>query len=242
MAPSSYINAGPSVALGSVSAFVTQMVCGALEKINHMKLSVLSLLTITLAAAPALATDEEKRELGAHEHGHGVLNIAVEKNRISMELDAPGMDIVGFEHKPENDEQKATAQKAEALLREALVLFKVPAGAGCKVTEAKVALESEEEHDHDAGKKDAAAGKNDSTAKPAEKAGEKHEEHEGHNDYNATYVLECAKPASITSIQFDYFKSFAGAKALTVNVVTEKAQNTYEVTSEKPLLDLGGTM
>jgi Protein of unknown function (DUF2796) len=190
-------------------------------------------MTLALASVPAMAAEEEKRELGAHEHGHGVLNIAVEKNRISMELDAPGMDITGFEHKPENDEQKATAQKAEALLREALVLFKVPASAGCKVADAKVAIEAEE--DHDAGKKDA-------SAKPAEKAGEKHEEHEGHNDYNATYVLECAKPSDITSIQFDYFKSFAGAKALTVNVVTEKSQNTYEVTSEKPLLDLGGTM
>ena len=83
-------------------------------------------------------------------------------------------------------------------------------------------------------------------AKPAEKSGEKagveHEEHAGHNDYNVAYVLDCAKPSAITSIQFDYFKSFAGAKALTVNVVSEKAQNSYEVTREKPVLDLGGTM
>ena len=38
----------------------------------------------------------------------------------------------------------------------------------------------------------------------------------------------------MTSIEFDYFKSFAGARKLTVNVVTAKAQNTYEVSRDKP--------
>jgi hypothetical protein len=57
-----------------------------------------------------------------------------------------------------------------------------------------------------------------------------------------TYALDCAKPASLTSITFDYFKAFAGAQRLTVNVVTAKAQNAYEVSRDKPELDLGGMM
>lgn len=211
-----------------------------------MKPLTLSLLALALATAPVFAA-EEKRELGPHEHGHGILNIAVEKNRVSMDLDAPGMDIVGFEHKPESADQKATAAKAEKLLADALVLFKVPASAGCKVTEAKVSIEAEGAHDEDANKKEAVVEPKPTepkvdAAKPAEHAGEEHEEHEGHNDYNVTYVLDCAKPSEITSIQFGYFKSFEGAKALTVNVVSEKAQNSYEVTRDKPMLDLGATM
>jgi Protein of unknown function (DUF2796) len=221
-----------------------------------MKPLTLSLLALTLAAAPVFAA-EEKRELGPHEHGHGILNIAVEKNRVSMDLDVPGMDIVGFEHKPESADQKATAAKAEKLLADALVLFKVPVSAGCKVTEAKVSIEAEGAHDEDANKKEASAEpkptetkapeskapeSKDEKAKSAEHAGEEHEEHEGHNDYNVSYVLDCAKPSEITSIQFGYFKAFEGAKALTVNVVSEKAQNSYEVTRDKPVLDLGATM
>ena len=204
------------------------------EKVIDMRSTTCGLLAVFLAAAPA-ARAEDHRELGPHEHGHGILNIAVEKNRVSMDLDVPGMDVVGFEHTPSTPDQTATAKKAEATLAQALVLFKVPAAAGCKVTEAKVAIEAEEAH--------AEADAKDSAAKPAEiKSGEAAEEHEGHNDYNATYVLECAKPSAITSIQFDYFKLFEGAKALTVNVVSDKAQNSYEVVREKPLLDLGGTM
>jgi Protein of unknown function (DUF2796) len=60
--------------------------------------------TAIVAAVGAIAafpvTAEERRELGAHEHGHSVLNIAIEGDRIEMELMSPGMDIVGFEHAP----------------------------------------------------------------------------------------------------------------------------------------------
>jgi hypothetical protein len=35
---------------------------------------------------------------------------------------------------------------------------------------------------------------------------------------------------------------FAGAHDLTVNVVTAKAQNSYEVSRDKPDLDLAGVM
>jgi hypothetical protein len=206
-----------------------------------MKPVTVSLLALAMTAVPVFAA-EEKRELGPHEHGHGVLNIAVEKNRVSMDLDAPGMDIVGFEHKPESAGDKATAAKAEKLLADALTLFKVPASAGCKVEQAKVSVEAEGAHDEDANKKEDAGGSKDATSKPADKSGVEHEEHEGHNAYNVSYVLECAKPSEISSIQFGYFKSFEGAQALTVNVVSEKAQNSYEVTREKPVLDLGGTM
>ena len=41
---------------------------------------------------------------------------------------------------------------------------------------------------------------------------------------------------------FDYFKLFAGAHDLTVNIVTAKAQNTYNVTRDLPSLDLAGIM
>ena len=49
-------------------------------------------------------------------------------------------------------------------------------------------------------------------------------------------------PSSLTSITFDYFKTYPGAQKLTVNVVTAKAQNKYEVSRDKPELDLAGTM
>jgi hypothetical protein len=197
-----------------------------------MRLTALAVLAAAITAAPAIA-EEERRELGPHEHGHGTLNIAIENNRVSMELEVPGMDIVGFEHAAESKEQKSAVDKATALLKEPLSLFKLPATAGCKVADAKVAIEAEHEHEDEDHEKD------------ADHAKEEHvedEEHEGHNEFHVAYTLDCAKPSSLTSIAFDYFKSFTGANSLTVNVVTAKAQSKYEVNRDKPMLDLGGMM
>jgi hypothetical protein len=205
-----------------------------------MKVTTLTVFAAALAATPALAEDEH-RELGAHEHGHGTLNIAVEKARISMELEVPGMDIVGFEHAAESKDDKAAVDKASKALGEPLKLFKVPEAAGCKVADTKVKIEAEHEDgdkDHDA---KAEEKKGDDHAKEAH-GNHDHEEHEGHNAFHVTYALDCTKPAALTSIAFDYFKSFAGAQALTVNVVTDKAQNKYEVSRDQPNLDLGGIM
>ena len=55
-----------------------------------------------------------------HVHGHGTLNIAIEDKRVSMELEVPGMDIVGFEHAPSTDDQKAAVEKAKARLEKPL--------------------------------------------------------------------------------------------------------------------------
>jgi hypothetical protein len=202
-----------------------------------MRLTSLIIVAAAVAAQPARA-EEEHRELGAHEHGHGTLNIAVEAKRVSLELEVPGMDIVGFEHAAESKTDKAAVETATGTLREPLKLFKVPDAAGCKVAEAKVEVEAEDEHgDHD---HDAKAEEKDDHAN--EEGDKNHEEHEGHNEFHATYALDCAKPESLTSIAFDYFKSFKGAERLTVNVVTAKAQSTHEVTRDKPSLDLGPMM
>jgi Protein of unknown function (DUF2796) len=176
--------------------------------------------------------EEEHRELGPHVHGHGTLNIAVENKRVSMDLEVPGMDIVGFEHAASTDEQKKIVETATAQLNKPLEVFKLSQAAGCTVADAKVAIEPEHHHDGDDDDHDA----------DHDKAAGGHDEHAGHNEFHVTYALDCSEPASLTAITFDYFKMFAGAHDLTVNVVTAKAQNSYEVNRDKPELDLAGVM
>ena len=54
-----------------------------------------------------------------------------------MELEVPGVDIVGFEHAAKTTRDKATVEKAKTQLLAPLALFKLPAAANCRVTEAK---------------------------------------------------------------------------------------------------------
>lgn len=202
----------------------------------HAYVPALALAAMLLLPVPSRA-EEAHREMGPHEHGHGTLNIAIEDKRVSMELEVPGMDIVGFEHAASTDDQKAAVEKAKAELAKPLAVFGLPSAAGCSVAEASVAIEVEhhdEDHDgdHDKAEADHKAGDAD------------HDEDEraGHNEFHATYALDCTSPTELSSIEFTYFKLFGGAHDLTVNVVTAKAQTKYEVSRDKPTLDLGGIM
>ena len=211
-----------------------------------MRIAALSSIAVLAlaAAVPALAA-EEHRELGPHVHGHGTLNIAVEDKRVGLELEAPGMDIVGFEHAASNGEQEDAVAKAKARLADALSLFKIPEAAGCKVQTADIEIEAGHHHEH-AGDDDADHGKHADAdhdhEKHADADGDHDHEHSGHTEFHVTYTMDCAKPSSLTSIGFDYFKAFANARSLTVNVVTDKGQSSYEVSREKPQLDLTGVM
>ena len=106
-------------------------------------------LTIGLVATFGVtAQAAERRELGAHEHGHSKLNLAIEGTLVVMEIAAPGLDVLGFEHPAETAADKAALDAAKAVLAEPLSLFVLPAAAGCRVVEAAVALE-QEEHAHE---------------------------------------------------------------------------------------------
>jgi hypothetical protein len=188
-----------------------------------MRMAVLLAAGVGIAV-PAWTAQAQHRELGPHRHGHGTLNIAIEGGRVSMELDVPGADIVGFEHAATTKARQAAIDKAKAELAAPLSLFVLTKGAGCSVKEANVKIEGAEEP------KDAPAGA------PKEPAGA------GHSDFNADYVLECKAVDKLTSIEFPYFRKFPGAEELEVNLVTTRGQTKFEVKRGKPRIDLTGAM
>lgn len=196
-----------------------------------MRTGVLLAVGFGLAAA-AGGGHAQQREAGAHEHGRGTLNIALEGSRLTMELEAPGADIVGFEHKAKSQKQKAAIEKAEEQLEAADALFQLPAAAGCVLEASRVALESGD-HGHSHGAND-----HDDRAHGAK--GDHADD--AHSSFRAEYSFECKAPASITSIGFDYFKVFAGAQKLDVTVITPKQQSRFEVGRANPRIDLGGMM
>ena len=196
---------------------------------------------VSLCVAQALA-EGEKRELGAHEHGHSVLNIAIEGDRVEMEMIAPGADIVGFEHVAESEKDKAVVEQAEARLGEPLSLFAFSADAGCSVESASVEIEGEEHHDEHAEEAHA----DEKHHEEGEHAEADHEGDEGeasHNEFHAAYVLTCSTPDGLDGIDFAaFFDSFAGAEEVEVTVISEKGQSSYEVERDAPTVDLQGVM
>jgi hypothetical protein len=185
-----------------------------------MRIATFAAGIVCLMLVPAHA--RERREAGPHQHGHGTLNIAIEGSRVSMELEVPGNDIVGFEQAAKTKAQRAAVAKAKSQLGAPLSLFRLPANAGCAVKEATVKIESE--------------GKDDK-----KKAGHEHDDR-GHSEFHAEYTLECGTIINLTSIEFPYFSLFKSAEELEVNVITPKGQIKFEVERNKPRLELSGLM
>jgi uncharacterized protein YsxB (DUF464 family) len=178
------------------------------------------------------AAAETERQLGAHEHGHGTLSLAIEGKTINMELRVPGADIVGFEHKAEAAEDKTKIGKAEKTLAEPLTLFGLPDAARCKIESAKVSLASEDEPDND----------HEQDAHDGHAKKEKHEEEDEatHSEFHAQYSLVCANVQAVATISFPYFDVFPNSEELTVTIITEKGQKAFEVSREHALIDLRG--
>lgn len=202
-----------------------------------------------LVFAPTLAfASGESRELGAHEHGSGALNIAVEGTRVAMEFEAPGADIVGFEYAAESDADRAAIDTAISDLARPLDWFVFPPTAGCAVIEASVALVGEDDHDDHEHEHDHAEDDDDHD----EHASEEHSDHDHdhdehaeeagaeHTEFHAEYVLDCASPEEITAIDFAYFERFPNALELEVQVASDAGANLFEVERDTPVLDLGG--
>ncbi|MEO0680769.1 MAG: DUF2796 domain-containing protein [Pseudomonadota bacterium] len=221
-----------------------------------------------LVAASAQASD--RRSLGAHEHGVGILTIAAEGGRVAMELESPGADIVGFEHPAEGAEDRAAIEDAIAALARPSALFALPEAAGCTVIEASATLVGEDDdHDHDHGAHadhddhdddghadEAHAGDDhdddhaqgdDTHAGHDEDHDHDHDDHAadeagGHTEFHAEYVFDCATPGALDAIAFPYFERFPNARELEVRIVTASGARAAEVERDAPSLDIAGGM
>lgn len=204
-----------------------------------------TLLILGLPAA-VLASGEESREMGAHVHGHGALNIAVEGNTVALELEAPGFDIVGFEHAPDSDADKAAVEEALAKLSEPQTLFVPSEAAGCQVSEMLVELHGEERHgDHDEMHEEHAEGHDHDDEDHEEHADEHgHEDHEeaakgeSHSEFHATYLMNCDDVSKLTQIALAYFNAFPNAEELDVQLVTDAGARRVEASRNASVIDL----
>ncbi len=178
--------------------------------------------------APPAPAEEPQRQLGAHAHGQGKLSIAIEKRTVEIELEAPGSDIVGFEHEAKTAEQKAAMAKARATLTKPSAVFKLVDAAGCRQTSAKVKVVGGQDHDHGHGHSAAKKG-----AKQAEAA---------HSEFHVEYTLTCTKPELLVAIDTEYFALFPAAQSLEVSLIGPSTQTKQTITRDKPRIDLKAAM
>jgi hypothetical protein len=104
-----------------------------------MRLTVWAIAAFSLSQSPpALAqqspTPPEQgfEQHRAHEHGAVSINLALEGNELVVELEAPAINVLGFERAPRDAAERAAAAAIESWLRSATAILGVPAAAACR--------------------------------------------------------------------------------------------------------------
>ena len=211
-----------------------------------------SLLTPLMLVGPWASAEEkhehdhedEHRQHDSHVHGIAALNLVLEGQEVHIELDSPAANIVGFEHAPSSEADRAALDEAVATLEDGDRLFKFNADAGCRMDTAQVVSEllDEEQEARAAGK----AGEHEHEHEHEKEEGHEHEEHEDddahegehdhegegetHSDIEATYHFECNTPGKLTRLTVELFEAFPGMEELKVQYVIESKQGAAELT------------
>ncbi|MBL6917883.1 MAG: DUF2796 domain-containing protein [Gammaproteobacteria bacterium] len=115
-----------------------------------------------------------------HVHGQGQVGMAIDQNLISMTLESPGADIVGFEHEARTAEEKTAVTEALKQLSDPMFVIQLPANASCKVVQASSEVTSE---NGDEGHADHEEHEEHADHDDHEKHGD-HDEHEEHADHD----------------------------------------------------------
>jgi hypothetical protein len=172
-------------------------------------------LTVALATAAYAGAREPDHHPGhgAHEHGVAQVDIVVDQRAVHIELESPAMNLVGFEHPPRNDRERAALQDAVAALNEGDRLVALSDGARCSLQDVHVisALldEDGESHEDDPG----------------------HHDHDPHADLFIAWLFECAAPDVLREIGFHgLFARFPGTTRLRVQAATPAGQTSAALT------------
>ena len=137
----------------------------------------------------------------AHQHGVLKLDIAVEARKLSLQMQSPLDNLVGFERAPRNEAERSRVDAALAKLKAGQTLFTIDPAAQCSL--ARVELTS-------------------GVLKlgPAAPAGKTSE----HADIDAVFDFDCQDAARATFVDVALFDAFAGMKQIDVQVATPTGQ------------------
>jgi hypothetical protein len=155
---------------------------------------------LCIACGPSLAG-------GAHEHGAVKLDVAVEGNTLSIGLDVPLDNLLGFERAPRSEAERKAAADVLARLRSPGTLFAADAAAQCTPGEAQVHAPVLEPGA-------AAAGPDE------------------HADLEASYTFKCAQPQHLRTLDVGLFEAYRRIRRIDVQVAGPKGQS--KVTLKRP--------
>ena len=186
-----------------------------------MKSFIFTVLLACIASASAWGHD-------AHVHGAARLDVAVEGSILSLQLESPLDNLLGFEHAPGNKAERDKAARMAAKLRAAEKLFVPTSAAACKLEQSRLASSvlTPELLGEPADAKAAAHAREE----------EEEKEEEGHADLDADWQFRCAQPELLRGVEVRLFQSFSGLREIEAQVAGPRGQRGARLTPAKRML------
>ena len=181
-------------------------------------------IAMTLSTSVGLA-----QAAGPHVHGQGNLDLAMAGGTLLVELSLPAADVVGFEHAPRDDDQKALVKDALARLGKGTNVLEPAPAAACKVTRESVhsGLSDSETEEHDHGEES-----------PDHDADHDHDhDHGGHADFEARYRWHCDHPEKLEWIDVPLLE-FLNGVTLKVQLVTDQGARADSLKAPRTRLSM----
>ena len=139
----------------------------------------------------------------AHEHGAVRLDVAIEGSKLTITMEAPLDNLLGFERAPRTDAERKAGADVLARLRSPATgtpLFAADAAAQCGLSRAEVQA-------------------------PVLEPGSKSAAKDEHADLDASFEFNCAHPAELRALDVGLFDAFKRIQRIDVQVAGPKGQS-----------------
>jgi hypothetical protein len=195
---------------------------------------------LTSAVIVPRVSAAESRHHEAHEHGAARMNVALEGNDLYIEFTSPAANIVGFEHHPSTEKQKASVKKAIETLKSGAALFILSPGAEGRLAKSMVHTDIESDSDQESEHVHTQEQGDINKGAEEQKHQENHEaeEHERHSDFKAEYHFFCKKSEKLAQIEVMLFRLFPGIEHIEVQLLTAGKQTAVELTAKKNRINM----
>ena len=186
------------------------------------------------------AAVSDTRSAESHTHGDASLAIVLDGSMLTVELDTPLYNVLGFEHEAETAAQKAAVLKAETVLTRGGPLFVFNNEAGCSIIGdiISVELEHHEDEDHD----DEDHDDHEDDEHEDDDHEDDHEDEESHDKTHKDVVLQydykCQSPTALKNVTVNLFEHFENLTELDLVYLGPNTQKQSELSAAKPRMNL----
>jgi hypothetical protein len=144
---------------------------------------------------------------GPHVHGVATLTVAVDGNRLTLDLESPLDNLLGFEHLPRTEKEEGAVRDMAQRLNRAESLFVPTPAARCNPVSVK--LESP-------------------MLQP-----EKPSASDGHADLDGEFVFRCERPEDLRDVEVQLFDGFPNMRQIDVQVAASRGQTAAKLSPER---------